>query len=194
VSWIEVDYDPAIWVEMPSEWTDGTWPDYRDWAWDTAKAVWADSGLEPGEYGIDQLALAFAMIVESEDKALSSLTYLHVPEPTDIPLAVGLKVFECEGERATALRVMANADDPGAVESPIVDEFTTTSLGSGLRTLRYLTPPEQPDTLVGALNYAWRVDEIDTDIRLWTACPDLSRLIGAIDDIDTLARSIRVGE
>jgi hypothetical protein len=194
VSWIEVDYDPTVWVEMPSEWTDDTWPDYRDWAWDTAKAVWADSGIEPGEYGIDQLALAFAMLAESADPALSSLTYLHVPEPTDIPLALGLKVFESTGERSAVLRVMTNADDPAAVERPIVDEFVTASLGTGLRTLRYLTLPEQPDALVGALNYAWRVDGINTDIRLWTACPDLSRLIGAIDDIDTLARRIRVGE
>jgi hypothetical protein len=194
MSWIEVDFDPAVWVEMPSEWTDDTWPDYRDWAWEAAKAVWADSGQAPGEYGIDQLALAFVMLAEREDKALSSLTYLHVPSPTDIPLPVGLKVFERAGEREAALRVMANADDPEAVEPPIVEEFATESLGTGLRTLRYLTLPEQPDTLVGALNYAWRVDEVDTDIRLWTSCPDLSRLIGAIDDIDTLARGIRVGQ
>ena len=42
------------------------------------------------------------------------------------------------------------------------------------------------------LNYAWRSAEHETDVRLFTSCPDLGRLQGAMPDIDDLARVITV--
>ena len=50
--WPEVDYDPAVWIELPRIWCEDTWVDHRSWARDIAEACWGDSGLVPGEYEV----------------------------------------------------------------------------------------------------------------------------------------------
>jgi hypothetical protein len=47
-------------------------------------------------------------------------------------------------------------------------------------------------SLYGALRYAWRREDYETDVQLWAACDDLGRLQGAIADIDEFARAITV--
>jgi hypothetical protein len=47
-------------------------------------------------------------------------------------------------------------------------------------------------TVTASLCYAWRSEEFETAVRLFTACPDLGRLQGALDDLDDLARAIVV--
>lgn len=84
------------------------------------------------------------------------------------------------------------------MEPPIIEAFATEHLGEGLRTLRYCSfdpgpdHPPSPGALYATLGYAWRVDEHDTDVRLFSSCPDLARLIQIIDDVDFLARGIRI--
>lgn len=101
-------------------------------------------------------------------------------------------------ERDAALRELTGTDDPEAVAPPVVQSFATEHLGEGLRTLRYCPfdpgpdHPPAPGAIYAALNHAWRVDECDTDVRLFTSCPDLARLIQIVDDVDTLARGIRL--
>ncbi len=196
----EIDYDPVVWIELPALWGEQTWPDHRAWARDLAEACWDDFDLAPGEYQVDNLALTLTLLAErlQSDEVPGQYFFLHLPDPRMMPLQVCLGVGDAAGERDAALRELTNADDPEAVEPPIVDVFPTEHLGEGLRTMRYCPfdsgpdhPPE-PGALYAALNYAWRVDEQDTDVRLSTACPDLARLIQIIDDVDALARGIRI--
>lgn len=201
-AWPEVTYDPAIWIQLPLIWNDQTWPDYRTWARETAEACWSDFDLEPGAYSVDNLALTLAAFVEKLQPDDGSIPledfYLHLPDPRLMPLHVSLAVLDAEGDREQALREMTNADDPDAVESPTVEIFGTEHLGEGLRTLRYCPfdpgPDHQsePGALFAAVNYAWRVEEHKTDVRLHSACPDIARLVQVIDDIDELARGIHL--
>ena len=41
------------------------------------------------------------------------------------------------------------------------------------------------------VNYAWRVEDMETDVRVFTACGDLGRLQAAMPDIDELAARSR---
>jgi hypothetical protein len=86
--------------------------------------------------------------------------------------------------------MLANADDPEAVEPPIVEEFRTDALGAGLRTMRYLRMDD--GAVAGALNYAFRDEPLETDLRIFTACEDLARLQMAFSDIEELVRSARI--
>ena len=57
-----VDFDADIWIGVPGEWSEETWPDHRDWAREVAEIVWA--GADPiGGHGPDHLALGLAMLV-----------------------------------------------------------------------------------------------------------------------------------
>jgi hypothetical protein len=42
------------------------------------------------------------------------------------------------------------------------------------------------------VNYAWRVEDMETDVRVFTACGDLGRLQAAMPDIDQLTNTISV--
>lgn len=199
-AWPEFDFDPAIWIELPAIWCEETWPDHRAWARDLAESCWGDFDVDPGEYEVDNLALTLALFAEKlqPDQVPGQHFFLHLPDPRMMPLHVSFDLWDAEGEREAALREMTNADDPDAVEPPVVETFTTEHLGEGLRTLRYCPfdpgpdRPPDPGALFASLNYAWRIDAYATDVRLASSCPDLARLIQIIDDIDTLARGIRL--
>jgi len=198
--WPETDYDPAVWIELPRIWCEDTWPDHQVWARDIAEACWGDSGMTPGEGELDNLALTLAMFAQrlQSGELPAEDFFLHLPDPRMMPLQVCLGAWDATGERDAALLELTGVEDPDAVEAPIVEVFTTEHLGKGLRTLRYCPfdpgpdAPPAPGALYASLNYAWRVDEHNTDIWLFTSCPDLARLIQSIDDIDTLARGIRI--
>ena len=51
---------------------------------------------------------------------------------------------------------------------------------------------QQGTELTGVVNYAWPVEELETDLRVFTACGDLRRLQAAMPDIDELVRNISV--
>lgn len=198
--WPEIDYDPAVWIELPRVWCEETWPDHRAWARDIAEACWGDFDLAPGPYAVDNLALTLALYaekVESGDLPAQDF-FLHLPDPRLDPLLVSLGTWELEGERDEALRELTGADDPEAVEAPIVEPFATENLGRGLRTLRYCPfdpgpdHPPDPGALYATLNYAWRVDEHDVDVRMFSSSPDIGRLIQVVDDIDGLARGVKI--
>jgi hypothetical protein len=57
--------------------------------------------------------------------------------------------------------------------------------------LRYWREDKEAEVNAG-LGYAWRSEKYETDLRLFTSCPDLGRLQGALPDIDELARQISV--
>ncbi len=80
--------------------------------------------------------------------------------------------------------------DPGQI-SQEVEPVTTEKLGTGLKS-QYLQRYQKENDLTGVLNYAWRVEELETDLRVFTACGDLGRLAAAAPAIDELIHQISV--
>lgn len=188
-----VDYDEAIWLEIPPWWGPETWPDYRDWAREMAQLWWDDSGLRPGEYQVDNLALTLAMCAErfgfpEPDETIELTTYLHLPDPRVMPLPVEVWVEEAPGLTAAECAVVV---DPVAIRPPQVEEFPTPNLGRGLRALRYRpVEPGPPGAQYATLRYAWEIEDHDAVVVMAVSVPDVPRLLGAADDIDEFARRI----
>ena len=186
--WIQVDFNQAIWVPCPPAFAPGV--DREKWAAGYARACWVASGLKHGKRQISALAQSFAHIHQSAYSTLPChLALIHVRDPRAVPLLVCFGVWPAESGRQAQIRSLAGADEEGAMEPPIVTEFTTENLGQGLKVMSYF---REKGTVTASLSYAWRSEEFETAVRLFTACPDLGRLQGALDDLDDLARAITV--
>ena len=69
-------------------------------------------------------------------------------------------------------------------------EVTTEHLGAGLRALRQRT--RDKGQLQALLGYAFRVEEHETDLQVFTTTSDLRALTVAGDDIERLVQGITV--
>lgn len=113
------------------------------------------------------------------------------------PLPVYLAVLAAAGDKNSRLRDIAEASDPTVISPPVIEEFTTEKLGTGLKVLRHFpvdpdpAPGQEPEIAAG-LSYAWRDEQHETDLRVFTATADLARLQTAMPDIDTLTRGITI--
>lgn len=191
--WVDIDRDyllKMIWVPCPPFFSQGE--DRESWAAESA-ALWFRFSQSPyGREEVNHLAGVLEAIhadVYSAGHCHQAL--VHLPEPQMMPLPAQIGVWAMQGEREQALRTMAHAYEPEAMEPPIVEEFTTGRLGSGLKALHYRLGPDG-ETVHGYLNYAWRSEQYETDLRLFAFCDDLSRLHRALPDIDDLARAIAI--
>ena len=186
--WIEVDFNKAIWVPCPPVFLPGV--DQEKWAAGYARACWAASGLKHGKRQITALARSFSHIHQSAYSTLAChMALIHVRDPRTIPLLVCFGVWPAEPDRQAQIRLLARADADGAMEPPTVTEFPTENLGDGLKSMSYV---QDKGTVTALLSYAWRSEEFETAVRLFTGCPDPGRLQGAIDDLDDLARAVKV--
>jgi hypothetical protein len=113
-------------------------------------------------------------------------------DPQRRPLPVMIGIWEVQGARDHQLRALAGRNLKDLIEPPIVEEFWTEHLGSGLKILSYQRDPEEPGSIVGWLGYAWRSEQRETDVQVYTCCPDLARLQRAMPDIDDLARALKI--
>lgn len=187
--WVKLGYDRRVWIPCPPVFPEGI--DRDSWAAGFAREWWDGCGLK---HSANDVALLSRLLSEIHKSTFGTipchLAFVHLPDPRLLPLPIFLGIFESGGEREERLRLLTHADDPAAVEPPIVDEFRTDMLGSGLRVLRYLHLDD--GALFAAMNYAWRSQEYETDLRLWVSTEDLGRLERATCDIDEFARTIRV--
>lgn len=182
-----VEYDVAVWIPCPPGFPPGY--DRQGWAQMFAEGFWKRPGLS---YTDMDIALLAARLTEIHQETYGHIpchqAFIHLPDPRLTPLPVYVATWKSDGERDEQLRAMTHATDPGSVRAPVIDEITTETLGTGLRVLLYLPVEGADEEIYGALNYAWRVEEFQTDLRIFTVCRDLGRLQRAIGDIDELAR------
>ncbi len=185
--WVNVPFDRRIWIPCLPGFPPGY--DLETWAAVFSVARWDMSGLKHTSQDVDRLAAQLAAVHQGTFGHIPChLAFVHTADPRQQPLPVFLGIWQTSGDRDARLRSLANADDPEAIEPPIVDEFSTPQLGRGLRVMRYLHFTD--GSLYAALSYAWRVEQYQTDLRLFTSSPDLGRLQRAVPDIDELARAI----
>jgi hypothetical protein len=185
--WIRVDFDQAVWIPCLPVFPKGH--DLKSWSALYAEPRWEASGLEHGKRQVDALRRSLEYLHEFAYSQLPChMAVIHLPSPGMVPLLVGFGVWQAEGDRVTQLRRLAHADEPDAMEPPIVEECFTEKLGRGLKSLCYLRQPES--VVSGSLNYAWRSEPLETAVRMFTSCPDLSRLQRAMPDIEALTQVI----
>ncbi|MEV8596617.1 hypothetical protein [Streptomyces sp. NPDC052012] len=187
-----VDYDPSLWLEIPPRWDDESWEDIGAWASDSARLLWQSHGADPGEGGIPFLAGTLSRCAEAfSPERFDTRVLLHISSPTSMPLPVFTAVRPAVGDREATLRALVRADDPDAVEPPVVEAFPSEDLGEGLRALRYVRQDDAREVLAG-LSYAWRNEDIGTDTVLWTATDDIAQVLRAAKDIEQLTREILI--
>ncbi len=191
--WINIDQDllaRMIWVICPPFFPEGE--DRESWADESAGLWWQLSGWKYGKREVGALAEMLSAIHQDLYAAgHCHQALIHLPRPNMVPLPVQIGIWAMAGDRDEQLRLLTQADEPAAVEPPIIEEFTTERLGTGLKALHYRREPGGT-RLDGYLNYAWRSEQYETDLRLFTFSSDMSRLHAALPDIDDLARAIEL--
>lgn len=157
---------PPRWIPAPAIMPDGY--DQHRWAREFASAAWAESGLSYGPDQVARLEAQLALLYEgSYGRIPCHDMYIQIADPRLVPLPAYIANIAAEGDREARLRMLSMADDPDAIGPPVVEEFTTDGMGTGLRVLRHFKlgdnadPPD--DRAAGtqgqigvSLSYAWR--------------------------------------
>ncbi|WP_258021289.1 hypothetical protein [Streptomyces anatolicus] len=190
------DIDPDPWIIVPPR--SGLaapfaeWDDIAAWSREVAEDLWQDSDLDPGPNGVDFVTGTLERSIEAfAPPGSDHWVFLHVDHPADMPLPVCAAIGPASGSSEEALRELTRADDPMAVEPPVVKPVMSEKLGKGMTTFRYV-PQEGSPHLLACVRYAWRVEEHAADVVVWTATDDIAHLMRAADALEELARSLSV--
>lgn len=185
--WIAVGFDQAVWIPCLPVFPDGE--DRRSWAQIYARHWWDASGLQHGERDVAALRDSLAALHEIIYETLPcQMALIHLPGPRAIPLPVCFGIWPADGDRTAHLRLLAHADEQDVIVPPIVEDCSSQKLGGGLKALCYLPGPD--DSVSACLNYAWRSEDLQTAVRMFTSCRDLGRLQQAMPDLDKLTQVI----
>jgi hypothetical protein len=191
---LSVNYHLGTWIPCPPMFPAGY--DRAKWALTFADGFSRRPGLDPSAQEIKDLAATLTRIHEyTYGNVACHMGYIHQPHPTLFPLPVYMATWQATGDRDEAMRRLANADAPDVIQPPSVAEFTARHLGAGLKALRFGRQPgkqREDDQVYAALNYAWRDEELETDLRVFAATTDIGRLQLAMADIDELVNVTRL--
>ncbi|MFK0063174.1 hypothetical protein ACIQTN_28595 [Streptomyces werraensis] len=194
---IDIEYvDSYSWVIVPPRSGPSApfeeWDDIRSWCLEQAEDLWSERELDPGQHGVEFVGETLSRCAEALCPPGSDhWLFLHLDHPTDVPLPVCAAIGPAREPRNPTLRALTEADDPNAVEPPVVKPFHSEHLGEGMTTFRYVTQKESPH-LLACVRYAWQVTEHEADVVVWTATEDVARVMHAAADLEELARSLAI--
>ena len=188
LGWVKVDADPRLWIPCPHVFPDGY--DLDSWATGMAAAWWEQSGLSYTDDMINRLAAMLRMLHGAYERVRCHQIWIYLRDPAIPPHPVFIGIWKQAGDRDRRLRLPTGADDKSSVRQPQIAEVATGHLGTGLRVLRQQT--RDKGRLVALLSYAFRVEEHETDLQLFTSSSDLRALTLASDDIERLVQGINV--
>lgn len=123
---------------------------------------------------------------------LGQYLYFYLGPPNFLPLPVMLGVWRVMAPRDDQLRMLAGYDTVDLVEPPILEDFSTEHLGTGIKVWCVQRHERHRKKVVGLLGYAFRNEELETDLHLKTMCTDLGWLQAAIPHIDEFVRAISI--
>jgi hypothetical protein len=189
LGWVRVDCDTRLWIPCPLILPDGY---DRDW-WATAAAAawWEQSGLVYQDDVIGKLATMLRMIREGGyGRVRCHQIWIYLRDPGIPPHPVFIGIWKQAGDRDRRLRLLTCADDKSSARKPQVSEVTTEHLGTGLCVLNHRV--RDKGRLQALLSYAFRVEEHETDLQVFTSSLDLRALTAANDDIERLVQGITV--
>jgi hypothetical protein len=188
--WTKISYDKNIWIPCPNRFPPSL--TRQEWSRGFAEGWW---NAVPGRHSERQVKALEQTLLYLHDNIYGyqpcHVVLIHLPDARMTALPVCLGIWQPLGDRDDQLRRLVHADDPAAVEPPIVEEVRTERLGTGLRSL-YHQRESDGSGLLTALNYAWRSEEHETDLRIFCGSPDMARLQRAIPDIEALTREISI--
>ena len=146
--------------------------------------------------GLPEEAATKAMIDLREELYKSwpgHFLYFYMGPPRFRPLPVMLGVWQMTDERDEQLKLLAGYNTTDLVEPPILEDFPTEHLGSGVKVRCVQKAPKRfSKAVAGLLGYAFRNEELETDLHLKAMCPDLGWLQGAMPHIDEFVRAISI--
>ena len=119
--------------------------------------------------------------------------YFYMGPPRFRPLPVMLGVWQMTNQRDEQLKLLAGYNTTDLVEPPILEDFPTEHLGSGVKVWCVQKAPKRfSKSVAGLLGYAFRNEELETDLHLKAMCSDLGWLQGAMPNIDEFVRAISI--
>jgi hypothetical protein len=187
--WARVDPDARFWIPCPAAFPPGM--NRESWAAEVAGGWWERSGLRYSAPALTQLVQVFSFTQEHGYTLVPChQIWIYLRDPTFPPLAVHIGIWKSTGERAQRLRELTGADDQGGARRPDISDVETTSLGAGLRTVRYRM--SRDTDLMGVLGYGFRLAEFETDLQIFTRSASPRHLTAAFSDIDDFVRAISV--
>jgi hypothetical protein len=189
LGWVRVDVDVRRWIPLPLAFPDGY--DRDSWA-ATVAAAWSEQwGLPAESAEVERLATMIRAIHEGANTRVKCHQIrIYLPDRFTAPLPVFIAVWRQSGERERRLRLLTGADDKSGARKPQVAKVTTEHMGAGLRVLRHRA--RDKGQLRAFLGYAFRVEEHETDLQVFTFTDDLRALTAANDDIERLIQGITV--
>jgi hypothetical protein len=123
---------------------------------------------------------------------LGQYLYFYMGPPRFRPFPVMLGIWQMVQERDEQLKLLAGYNTVDLVEPPILEDFYTEHLGSGIKVWCAQRQEKHRKRVVGLLGYAFRNEELETDLHLKAMCPDLGWLQGAMPHIDEFVRAISI--
>lgn len=188
LGWIGVDFDTRLWIPCPVAFPDGN--DLDSWATAMAAGWWEQSGLVYQEDVIGTLATMLRMARKGYERVRCHQIWIYLRDPGVPPQPVFIGIWKQAGDRDRRLRLLTGADDKSGTHKPQLAEVTTEHLGTGLRVLRHRK--RDKGRLAALLSYAFRVEEHETDLQMFTSSSDLPALTAASDDIERFVQGISV--
>ncbi|MBT2399777.1 hypothetical protein [Streptomyces sp. ISL-100] len=199
MSWLDIDYDADVWLSVPIRWTAAAGEDFvgsehrtrEQWAHETAQDWWEEDDETPGEGDVELLGRTLLACVEKYPSVHPGFELLlYLAHPRMMPLPIWIAELPLKGD-VGELRRLVLADETEAVEPPLVEEFATESLGTGLRSLNYTLLPGTNELFVG-LRYAWLSEDHDRSVLMITGSPAPGQVLAAADVIAELAHDLRL--
>ena len=142
---------------------------------------------------VDQAVEAMLQMREDLYKSwLGQYLYFYMGPPRFRPLPVMLGVWQMVQERDEQLKLLAGYNTVDLVEPPILEDFSTEHLGTGIKVWCVQRQEKHRRRVVALLGYAFRNEELETDLHLKAMCPDLGWLQGAMPHIDEFVRAISI--
>jgi hypothetical protein len=189
LGWVRVDIDMRRWIPLALAFPEGH--NLDSWA-ATAAAAWSEQwGLPAESAEVERLTTMIRAIHEGANTRVKChQIWIYLPDRFTAPLPVFIAIWRQSGEWDRRLRLLTGADDKSGARKPQVAEVTTEHLGTGLRVLRYQA--RDKGQLRAFLGYAFRVEEHETDLQVFTFTSDLRALTTAGDDIERLVQGITV--
>ncbi|HEX6522312.1 MAG TPA: hypothetical protein VF070_20245 [Streptosporangiaceae bacterium] len=189
--WVRVHCDLRIWIPCPAQFPDHLGLDLNSWSTAMAEAWWEQSGLEYGHAVVDKLA---CMLREVREQGYENVPchqiWAYYRDFTVPPLPIHIGIWMMTGNRDQQLRALSGATDPSVIRKPLMAEFTTKTLGTGVRTVRYKEVDH--GNVVVMLGFAFRSEKFETDLQVTTGTPDLHQLEKATTDIEDFVHGISI--
>jgi hypothetical protein len=188
MGWVSADPDTRLWIPCPVAFPDGY--DLDSWATAMSAGWWEQSGLSYTGEMVGQLATMLRMVHGAYQRVRCHQIWIYLRDPGIPPHPVFVGIWQQAGDRDQRLRLLTGADDKSNVRKPQVAKVTTERLGTGLRVLRQQARDDGRIRVL--LGYAFRVEEHETDLQVFTSSSDPRSLTLASDDIERLVHGMTV--